>query len=826
MNPSAPSPTGGSGGGEAARRPRVEAARWALAAGLCLGGGLMPPSALYAAGPTTGPTTAPAAAPATSPAPADAQTLLEATRDLRLDPLARCDAAIRLLDSDEPNLVTLLQRELHPSRNVTTQRAIAQALVARAEEPPEELGATLFALLDRPDEALQEDVAAALGRYRDHRLARRLIDLALDASAPVARRRGAALTIGHFPSQNAARVLMQLAQPPSPPAVVAAAYSALGQLTGLSDPGRDPAKWQKWWEQNRRRSEEEFLEEVLANQARRVGRQNLQLQAMQERVLEAQRQLYRATAKDDRPALLAAMLRDPLEAVRRSALALMFQRLVDNERPGKALLGALTERLDDPSAAVRRSAAMLLRDAGDAAGADAVAKRLQDEAEPDQEVVKAYLLVMASQPRAAAVPAAAALLGDARVRSEAAAALTRAIDAGLIDVEGSQKLARRVRDLVAASTPAAPPEPAVIELLGRLASEADWRRIDAWLDDSQEGVRLAAAQAWAQSSRPLEVLARRAGDRVVLPVLIAAAQKRGDDPVTMLALARNKPAAEQLSLAWQRALTAMASRVGGDAVLAVDRVLARQAETPALRLALVNAVMTKLLAEGGGASPAPTATAPTTRPAATPPPPGVTPAVWGDLLLTSAELHLDQNDTILANADLQRVDPLAPASVGAPRLRWLMAMLRVSLGGNDAEGVISYGRQALALEPGDPVTRGKAVALMVESAQRLLTAGQAGPAGQVVRAVREGLGAGGQAEWGERLAELDRKTGAAMPNGTGAAGTAPATSAATSTAPAKPMPTPASMPAAPTTTDSPPASAPAPAATPTTAPATAPAPGA
>ncbi|MCX5658090.1 MAG: hypothetical protein NTW19_00005, partial [Planctomycetota bacterium] len=611
----------------------------ALGAGLWAGTFAALPSAVFAAGPAT--TTAPAS-------DADIQTLLIATRDLRLDPLARCDAALRILESNDPNLVAILQSELQPAGNVATQRAIAQALVARAEEPLPELTATLFILLDRPDEALQEDLAAALGRYRDHRLARRLIDVVLDNAAPVARRRGAALTIGHFPSQNAARVLMQLTQPPSSPAVVSAAYSGLAQLTGLVDLWRDPARWQKWWEQNRRRSEEEFLEEVLANQARRVGRQALQLQAMQERVLDAQRQLYRALAKDDRSGLLSAMMRDPLEAVRRSAMALMFQRLVDNEKPGKILLDALTDRLDDPSPAIRRSAAMLLRDAGDAAGADAVAKKLEEASEPDLEVVKAYLLVMASQPRASAVPAAATLLADARVRPEAAAALAKAIDAKLTVNEASLAAARRV--LAGGSEP---PEPAVIELLGRLAGEADWRRIDAWLDHEQEPVRIAAAQAWAQSSRPLEVMARRAADRAVQPILIAAAQRRGDDPVTMLALARNKPANEQLGLAWQRALTAMAGRVSAESVVAADRVLARQAEPAPFRLSLLTAATVRLVGEptpapaasapstNAGANAA-TTTAPATRPAVAPLPAGVTPQVWADLMLSSAELHLDQ----------------------------------------------------------------------------------------------------------------------------------------------------------------------------------------
>ncbi|MCX5660196.1 MAG: hypothetical protein NTW19_10810, partial [Planctomycetota bacterium] len=130
----------------------------------------------------------------------------------------------------------------------------------------------------------------------------------------------------------------------------------------------------------------------------------------------------------------------------------------------------------------------------------------------------------------------------------------------------------------------------------------------------------------------------------------------------------------------------------------------------------------------------------------------------------------------------------APSTTGEQRARWGMGMLRLALATNDADGAIVYGRQMMAQGASDPVARGKAVAIMLESAQRVLTAGQASPASQIVKAVREGLGTGAGTEWSDRLADLDKRIVAAMPPAPGP-GPTPVPATATSTAaPAPAMP--------------------------------------
>ena len=116
----------------------------------------------------------------------------------------------------------------------------------------------------------------------------------------------------------------------------------------------------------------------------------------------------------------------------------------------------------------------------------------------------------------------------------------------------------------------------MIELLGRLASEEDWVRIEHWMDNGDADVKIAAAQASVRSTRPLAALVRRRNDPIIQPILILAAQKRGQSEETMLALIGIKPTQDQSAQAWQNALVEMARRAPPLAVLHTDQALGRK----------------------------------------------------------------------------------------------------------------------------------------------------------------------------------------------------------------------------------------------------------
>lgn len=697
------------------------------------------------------------------------QTLLAQAKEGKLDAARRREAVGQLLNQYRTRAIEALTAELKPEGDAGTQQVIVQALWTSDEDPPVDLAFPLVALLDRADESFLADLAVALGRFDDHRVLKRLTDQAVDNAAPVARRRGCILALGYHRSQATARLLLTLIQPNNPPPVRTAAFTSLMLMTGIDEFGSDLGRWQRWWEQHRRVSEEQWLEELLTYHARKNEQAMAQSQKLQARVVELQRQLYRATAQDARPALLAAMLADALEPCRSLAIDLVIQRLTDAQPVNPPLREALLARLDDASPAIRQGTARILRELADAGGADAVAQRLADGREADPDVLRAYLLVLARVPRASALDAAIQWLGDAVLGGEAAAAVGKAVEARLLSPEQTITTNARLKEL---TTGDAPPDPRVIELFGRMASDEEWARIAHWLDDKDAAVRAAAASAWAQSNQPLAPLAQRASDPVIRQRLIEAATQRGDDGPTLLVLVRFKPEQEQAAAAWQRCVVTMAGRVDSEAALAADKALVRLKAPAALRNEFLSAAIGKVLPEVGPittTNPAPPGTAPGVSPApgvgATTAPVVEMSSALLDLLLARGELRLEQGDANQALPDFRRVDGAGGANGSAgeaqrKRARW--GLFRASLDAGESDAALERAKKILAAAPTDAELKDAVIQAYLGNVQRSLATGQVDPASKALRQLREILGASTPAVI-EKIAELETKATTARP---------------------------------------------------------------
>src|SRR5699024_1342539 len=103
-------------------------------------------------------------------------------------------------------------------------------------------------------------------------------------------------------------------------------------------------------------------------------------------------------------------------------------------------------------------------------------------------------------------------------------------------------------------------------LLARVGDDQDWQRIADWLDSPDAALKRAAATAWAASGRSLQVLADRAVDPIIEPIVIAAALRTGDDPWTLRSLVQHRPEQPQAAEAWEEALVAMSERVAPSVV--------------------------------------------------------------------------------------------------------------------------------------------------------------------------------------------------------------------------------------------------------------------
>lgn len=408
-----------------------------------------------------------------------------------------------------------------------------------------------------------------LGRIESEDVARKLERTATDEQAPLEQRRLAIRALGEHRRLFAARALMELTSVNRLPKVQAWAYDALANLSHQDTLGQDRAAWAKWYnaasDLNATRWQR-MLHENLLGQVR--GKQETDSR-VQDRLIQTQRALHRATAPDLRPALLVELMKEPLGETRLLAMDLTRQRAEDGGEFGALLREQLRAMLDDELAKVREDSATLLGQLLDANGADKIAARLASGNEGDAGVERAYLVALTQMPRAEAMKPGFEMLENPLLQAQAAGMLAASHRAGQGDEDYWDEVRDRVRDLL---EDVASPKAQMVTLLG-LVIEADddksWERIAGWVGAKDDSVRAAAARVWAGSQRPLEILAKRSDDPVIRPIALRAIAERGDQVETFKAVASRRPTEAEDIRQWEQALVAMAGRVESENVLEV-----------------------------------------------------------------------------------------------------------------------------------------------------------------------------------------------------------------------------------------------------------------
>ena len=201
-----------------------------------------------------------------------------------------------------------------------------------------------------------------------------------------------------------------------------------------------------------------------------------------------------------------------------------------------------------------RRAVRLLTALNDALAADQVAAALGRGGARSAALTSAYLQMMAAMPHAGpAMQAELAALDDPGLADDAAGALAAAADpkAHLLDAATMARALAVIRHKLAG---AKAPNPKMVALLGFIGQEEDWRLLQDWLASPDDAVREAAARAWARLAHTLMPLAQRAGDKVVLPILLDAATDKSDEEKVFTILVGLPQVPPALIDAWHKAL--------------------------------------------------------------------------------------------------------------------------------------------------------------------------------------------------------------------------------------------------------------------------------
>ncbi|MEM9881390.1 MAG: hypothetical protein AAF800_00545 [Planctomycetota bacterium] len=634
----------------------------------------------------------------------------------------RAEAAERLLEIEDFSADRALAAALTADQPADAWRAVLQAVAVDPAEPPRGLWRPVLALLYSAPDDLVPDAAAALGRYDEPELTRRLTDSARSADLPPRERGRAVAALGHQRRRPVAETLIGLTDLTQPGAVQAAAYAALATMTGIDRLGEDRRAWAAWWDDARRLDPLSWNRQLVANFARSESRQRSDADQLVEKLEAAERALYQASSPEDQAGVLAYMLDSPLVATRLLALDLVRTRLLSGVAFDEPLRAALRQRMVDPeSAEVRREAAAVLRDLADEPAADVAADRLLADGEHVNAVKSAYLQVLERMPRKRATDPAYDLLEEPALRADAAAVLASISRANMLTPRRADAVLLRVRGYLSRGQR---PSPAVVRLLGRIGEADDWRRVRGWIDDPDDVIRQAAAQAWADSpTRSLAVLAERAGDPIIQPIVLRAAAVRGQDPETLRQLLSHPPRDAPVVPGWERALVAMAAQVPASSALeAVDRLRAERNDGP-----LIERFLTAALDRAPGSEPA-------------------VGEARSELRLERAENRLSMDEPDLAILDFEALLRQPPDTLNdRQRDRLYRGLIPAYLQANRAEPALAAARAFFA-DPADPAALDPAAAddpllqQFTRAGHRAADLGRADDARQLLEGLRLLLG--------------------------------------------------------------------------------------
>lgn len=628
----------------------------------------------------------------------------------------RTGAVEQLLAMGGPDALDVLAWGLEADRQVQVNQAVLQGLVAAPAEAPEALVPVLMNRLGNVNPVLVDDLGFALERYEDTKITERLLKQARNDATPEPLRTRSIRMLGHRPTKPVAETLIKLTDTTRQPAVRSAAFGALATLTGISSFGEDRRAWEQWWDEAKSLDAANWEKQLRRNLARRDATQEIDADQLVDRLRDQSTALYRLAQPADKPRVLTDLLGEQLRPLRELGMTLAEQRLSAGEPFDEPLREALRRNLDDTQPEIRQRAAILLRDLDDGPAAVQVALKLVDNQEHVSATLRAYLLLLTRLPRPEAVDPAYALLLDPALQPQAAGVLASAAQAGMLTDGQASRIHKRVRNILKANPD---PAPQVVTLLGRIDGKDAFRQIAGWVDHPDPAVRRAAAQAWADSDRSLNLLAQRAQDGVIQPIVITAAQQRGADPATLQNLAARPPAQPQVHDAWERALVAMSGRVPCESVLATTLALTGQPETTALRESMMTA---SLDAQPAGEAPQPGALA---------------------LLLERAELRLGDDRPRLAVLDFETLMSFDAQLSSAQRDRVHRGLIRAALQTDQLPKAFGVARKLFAgpngtfVQPaaGDPI-----IGLFIASAQAHVDAGRKAQARRLLDELRLLLG--------------------------------------------------------------------------------------
>jgi HEAT repeat protein len=274
------------------------------------------------------------------------------------------------------------------------QLAIARALAAIAEPDPSLID-PLFALITG-ESPYTEAAIAALSNYRRPEVGARLLELGRDADHQQREptRLAAIAALGAASDKPTAQALVAiLSNEQESTTIRAAAADALSAMSGITGNGRDPAKWQAWWNAQKDKDDAAFARQMLEAQAARLTRLRFRFARLMDENQTLLADIYQSTPDRAREGVLLRFLKADEASTRAVGVRLIRDEFAQNRPIPAAAKAQLRQMVADSSSDVRIQVARALWELNDASAYDALVAQLASESDEQVRSALADALV-------------------------------------------------------------------------------------------------------------------------------------------------------------------------------------------------------------------------------------------------------------------------------------------------------------------------------------------------------------------------------------------------------------------------------------------------
>jgi HEAT repeat protein len=284
------------------------------------------------------------------------------------DPAIRSSASISLLGLNLPAIYDSLIDILINSANGDVRISLIKAFGFTGDDKALD---SMIELLDSEEEAIRIASANALGNIRTRIAIEKMIDVLLNAKDPVNSRILIAGALAKTRSREAVKPLISLLESDNNDLRIAA-QDALVQITKQSD-GNTNIFWQEWWDRNKVKTREQWLEDIVDKLEEDVKKLRSQNSTLKSEIAQKTIKILETGKEKGNIELLLVAIRSEYPEVRFFAAT----ELANHKDPG--VVKIFIDLISDSNGDIRALAAKVLGETGDVSGLSSLILTLQDK---------------------------------------------------------------------------------------------------------------------------------------------------------------------------------------------------------------------------------------------------------------------------------------------------------------------------------------------------------------------------------------------------------------------------------------------------------------